>query len=178
MFHARIPVVRFVAEVTVNRSRSYIKCDLVPYRVTAVQNSAMIRAYVEWDSSGKLRDLLLVVKRFAKSRGIADASSGFLSSYAWVLFTLHVLLHHGFLPTLSIESSQAGFHLNDENVQHDKLDNTPISVLFFLVLRYFDEFDIMTSTATLRGFGEVSIDTLNAFSVEFVDKNCLFLLYR
>jgi DNA polymerase sigma len=122
----------------------------------------MIRAYLQWDPTGTLRQLLLLIKRFAKSRGIADASSGYLSSYAWVLLGLHALLRLRYLPVLTPEFSAdglpVGFLLDPEYVPEGsrRLSATPVSVLFYQVLHYFSaEFDVSRSTATLRGRGEV-----------------------
>jgi hypothetical protein len=117
----------------------------------------MIREYIEWDASGHLQRLLLLVKRFVKSRGIADASRGFLSSYAWVLLTLHVLLRQRLIPTMTLNATAKGFVLDCEGIDSGKLKGTPVSVLFFRVISYYcGDFDVMRSTATLRGAGEVS----------------------
>ena len=42
----------------------------------------------------------LIVKKWAKSRNIADASTGTLSSYCWVLMTLHYCQIKGIVPSL------------------------------------------------------------------------------
>ena len=50
----------------------------------------------------QVRVLALAVKHWARCRGIADASDGTLSSYAWVVLVLHFLQHRvpAVLPSL------------------------------------------------------------------------------
>jgi len=50
------------------------------------------------DASGKVLDLALLVKKFAKAHGVSDAKDGYLSSYSWVSLVLHFLLRHEYLP--------------------------------------------------------------------------------
>lgn len=177
ILHARVPVIRFTSNLLGFRSHSTpatrtVNCDLTSYRHNAMCNSAMIRAYLQWDASGKLKQLLLLLKLFAKSHGIADASKGYLSSYAWVLMGLHVMLHHGYLPELVLDPNPAtpyGFSLDPKNVITgcQGLSDTPVSVLFYQVVSYFSSggFDVLTSTATLRGSGEVSYSELHMINV-------------
>lgn len=134
-----------------------VECDLTCYRHHAVMNTVMIGEYIKWDSSGKLQQLLLLVKYFAKCRGMSDASLGYLSSYGWVVFTLHVLLHQHLLPPMILtSSSEVGFVLDVHNVDGRVLAETPVSILFYRVLKYMSiELDVIESTVTLRGHGEV-----------------------
>ena len=55
----------------------------------AIENSALIRAYMSADV--RARQLVFVIKHWAKQRKINDPFRGTLSSYAYVLMTIHFL---------------------------------------------------------------------------------------
>jgi len=55
----------------------------------AIRNSALLAAYMACDP--RARPLCLVVKHWAKRRAVNEAYRGTLSSYCWVLMTIHVL---------------------------------------------------------------------------------------
>lgn len=145
-----------------------VQCDLTRHRHYALLNSSLIRDYLEWDSSGTLRQLLLLVKLFAKRRGLADASCGYLSSYSWVVLSLHVLLRLRLLPVLVLApETQRGYMLDSSGVDCNGLRDTPVSVLLLRVLSYFSsELDVARCVATLRGHGEVGMHYL------LIEDNC------
>ena len=62
----------------------------MPGNAVAHANSRLLKAY--GDKAPAFRALVLVVKSWAKSRGLNDASEGYLSSYAHALTCLHFCL--------------------------------------------------------------------------------------
>jgi len=81
--HARVPVVKFRCPVT------KIDCDCCFDNLLAVANTKLLRDYAAIDP--RLRQLALVIKFWAKQRGVADAYRGTLSSYAYVLLATFLL---------------------------------------------------------------------------------------
>ena len=80
---ARVPIVKFEA-------REYEReCDVGINNLLALENSGLIRAYMACDA--RARQLTYVIKHWAKQRKINDPFRGTLSSYAYVLMTIHFL---------------------------------------------------------------------------------------
>lgn len=76
-------------------SVNVIGCNPLP-----VQMTELVSDYINLDGTGKVRDFLQTVKLFASSHHISDPASGYLSSTAWYVMALHVLLKNGLLPNL------------------------------------------------------------------------------
>ncbi|KAI8025349.1 UTP:RNA uridylyltransferase 1 [Camellia lanceoleosa] len=80
---ARVPIVKLMDPVTA------ISCDICINNVLAVVNTKLLRDYAQIDV--RLRQLALIVKHWAKSRGVNATYQGTLSSYAYVLMCIHFL---------------------------------------------------------------------------------------
>ena len=78
---ARVPILKF--------NYKNFDVDLSMYNQCAIHNSKMLEAYARIDP--RVRELVFLVKKYAKACGIADASRGSLSSYAWSLMVIHFL---------------------------------------------------------------------------------------
>ena len=70
-------------------------CDINVNNSVGIRNTRLLRAYSKVDA--RVRLLVLAVKRWAKARGINDASHGTLSSYSLVLMCVH-FLQYGCVP--------------------------------------------------------------------------------
>lgn len=71
------------------------ECDICIEHALVQRNTLLLRTYAAVDSRAK--QLLLAIKIWAKRAGVADASSGTLSSYGWALlgiFYLQVRAEH------------------------------------------------------------------------------------
>jgi DNA polymerase sigma len=118
---------------------------------------------MSWDDSNTIRKLLLLLKKFTKSQNIHGAADGYLSSYCWVLMTLHVLIREQYIPQFELSSNHdIAKSLNDviifnsHNLSNDKIKNTSISYLFYRIVTYYSrEFNVFSDVVTLRSFGEV-----------------------
>ena len=80
---ARVPIVKF------NSDQYGYACDIGVNNLLAIENSQLIRAYMTADV--RARQLVFIVKHWAKHRKINDPFRGTLSSYAYVLMTIHYL---------------------------------------------------------------------------------------
>jgi DNA polymerase sigma len=77
---ARIPIVKFT-------DRMYgIQCDVCINNRLALRNTELLAAYVRCDA--RFRYLGLLVKLWAKRRGVNSPYNGTLSSYAWLLLVI------------------------------------------------------------------------------------------
>ncbi|KAF9431190.1 hypothetical protein BGZ76_000514 [Entomortierella beljakovae] len=77
---AKVPIVKF------KDSHTGIECDLNVQNPLGIYNSQLIRAYLEIDE--RLGRFLMILKHFAKSHQINDASNGYLSSYAFTIMAI------------------------------------------------------------------------------------------
>ena len=66
-----------------------VDVDICLNNKLALQNTRLLRRYAEIDP--RVRPLIFIIKRWAKQRGCNDPKNSTLSSYAWVLLTLHFL---------------------------------------------------------------------------------------
>lgn len=80
---ASVPIIKFVDTI------SGCECDINVNNTVGVRNTHLLRAYCGVDS--RVRPLVVVVKKWAKTQGINDASQGTLSSYALTLMVIHYL---------------------------------------------------------------------------------------
>lgn len=94
---ARFTHINFEQHVSphVQVSVNVIGCNPLP-----VQMTELVQDYINLDTTNKVRDFLQTVKLFASSHHISDPASGYLSSTAWYVMALHVLLKHNLLPNL------------------------------------------------------------------------------
>ena len=80
---ARVPIVKFAAV------RFGFECDIGVNNLLALENSALLKAYMACDV--RARQLTYAIKHWAKQRKINDPFRGTLSSYAYVLMSIHYL---------------------------------------------------------------------------------------
>ena len=70
----QVPLVRCVDELA-----GRVACDVVPSNVSGVQNSKLLACYTS--SQPAFKQLAMLVKMWAKRRGLNNAMKGGLSSY-------------------------------------------------------------------------------------------------
>ncbi|ORY06553.1 PAP/OAS1 substrate-binding domain-containing protein [Basidiobolus meristosporus CBS 931.73] len=88
----RIPIIKLKDPV------SELNCDIGFNNRLAVYNTRLLRMYAEVDS--RVKEIVAIVKHWAKSRQINEPYLGTLSSYAYVLMIIFVLQQRGVLPCL------------------------------------------------------------------------------
>ncbi|KAG0256750.1 hypothetical protein BG011_004327 [Mortierella polycephala] len=88
---ARVPIVKL-------NHVNGIACDIGYQNDLAIWNTRLLRAYCRIDE--RVRDIVVIVKMWAKRRKINNPYMGSLSSYAYVLLVIHVLQRRGVLPNL------------------------------------------------------------------------------
>jgi hypothetical protein len=93
---ARIPVLKF------KLPQSSTKVDITINNELPLHNTRLLKAYADIDP--RVRQLIFLVKHWAKQRYINDAYTGSLSSYAWVLMCVFVAQRAGVVPVLQLPS--------------------------------------------------------------------------
>lgn len=177
---ARVPVCK-ILELSMN-----LPCDIVMNYKLGMYNSDLIQCYVQMDPSQKVFRFLLFLKIFMKSRNMCDASKGYPSSYTWILLGLHVLIHHGFLPsTLLLYQGRSfceGFDVSYDHegystgLRHDLprscqylLSQVSLIELFYLFCEYLLQVSV-DDILTLRMDGIVltktDMETLSPLSIK------------
>jgi hypothetical protein len=88
---------------------------------TAKQHSALLRTYIHLDPTNKVRDFITTLRGFVKDQGIVGQTSGkeennpcgqkvktgCLSTYAWSVLAIHVLLKFQLLPNVHSSMTSA-----------------------------------------------------------------------
>uniref|UniRef100_A0A1I8J737 RNA uridylyltransferase n=1 Tax=Macrostomum lignano TaxID=282301 RepID=A0A1I8J737_9PLAT len=159
---AKVPIVKF-------RHRKFdCEGDVSLYNRLASANTKMLRTYAMLDR--RVRDLGYIVKVFAKSCGIGDASRGSLSSYTYVILTLHYLQSEGLVPCLQelydgwperpapqrqIDGWNAWFQDDRAEIAQRWRPRSDKSIgeLWLGFLRYYLEFDWRSRVVTIRRSG-------------------------
>lgn len=149
---ARVPILKFKYKI--------YEIDLSMYNQCALYNSKLLKAYVDIDE--RTSQLFCVVKRMAKSCGIADATKGSLSSYAWALLVIHYLqrLYPPILPVLQevkrgMSKPTVGVNgwnvwFSEDRVKMEPYNTMTMTQLFKGFYRYYSVFNFNTSVVTIR----------------------------
>ncbi|KAG5191619.1 hypothetical protein JKP88DRAFT_295551 [Tribonema minus] len=90
---ARVPVIKVV-----DPNCGGIAIDLVINNHHAVHNTRLMKAYAQFDE--RCRQLIFIIKHWAKCRRLNEASMGTLSSYSLSMMVVHYLQGVGILPNL------------------------------------------------------------------------------
>ncbi|OUM65265.1 hypothetical protein PIROE2DRAFT_21919, partial [Piromyces sp. E2] len=80
---AKVPICKFVDPET------NLSCDINVNNTVALQNSMMVKTYASIEKRAK--QLIILIKHYAKRRMINDATGGTLSSYCWVNMVINFL---------------------------------------------------------------------------------------
>mmetsp|Transcript_64209 Transcript_64209/g.111964 ORF Transcript_64209/g.111964 Transcript_64209/m.111964 type:complete len:623 (-) Transcript_64209:273-2141(-) len=88
-FRGRDPKVTLMAPRSLDDSGSCIPIDFSVNAATPLCNSVLINACAHVDPRARM--LILLVKRWAKDRGICHAAKGHLMPYAWTLLCIYFL---------------------------------------------------------------------------------------
>ena len=83
--NARVPI------CIVRDAKTGVECDLAVGNYLGVQNTQLLRAYVDFDP--RAAQLMTLVKYWAKQKHLAKARSGGLSSYTWSIMAIFFLQH-------------------------------------------------------------------------------------
>ncbi|KAI9334618.1 hypothetical protein BDR26DRAFT_866925 [Obelidium mucronatum] len=81
---AKVPICKFYDPIT------ELSCDVNVNNILALQNTELIKKYVELDD--RVRPFVTIIKHWAKQRSLNDAAKGgTLSSYCWVIMCINFL---------------------------------------------------------------------------------------
>ncbi|RWS31424.1 TUT7/ZCCHC6-like protein, partial [Leptotrombidium deliense] len=151
---AKVPILKFDFVLRYQDTSQKYECDISLYNRLALYNTKLLRTYCEIDE--RVRKLGFIVKYFAKTCEIGDASRGSLSSYAYTLMTLHYLqqcnppvipvlqeMYEGIKPECMIDGCNTWFYEDYQNIpniwKHFRTNNLSVAELFVGFLRYFSE---------------------------------------
>lgn len=145
------------------KTRQNVPCTLVLESQLPVMSTKYVADYINLDATGKVKLFLDIIKKFIKSHGICDTSKGFLSSFAWQVLGLHVLMREQLLPNIHSAATSNSFGLSSPLPPLDQLRRvtterfSAVSVVNLLdrFFRYYVEgFQLFSSVVTLRNQGE------------------------
>ncbi|KXJ93785.1 hypothetical protein Micbo1qcDRAFT_39115 [Microdochium bolleyi] len=139
-----------------------LACDMNVNNTLALENTRMIRTYVEIDD--RIRPLAMIVKHWTRRRIINDAAfGGTLSSYTWICMIIAFLqlrqppvvpaLHqrqHQMLPKKDGEMAAFADDLNQLRGFGDKNKSTLGDLLFQFFRFYAHEFDYANNVLSIR----------------------------
>ena len=154
---ARFVHINFVAYD--NRMRINVPCTVVLENELPLQGTLLIREYMRYDRSGKIRGFFSIIKKFVKSHKICDVSTGFLSMFAWYIMGLHVLLRFNYIP--NIHQHGLSFDENPYGPEYmafanAKINNVHIMELLDRFFRYYvEDFDTFLRVVSIQGQGEI-----------------------
>jgi len=116
-FRGQEPKVTLLAPASLGLFSESIPIDFAVNVVTPFYNAALLTECGQIDSRAK--ELILIVKRWAKDRGICHAAKGHLSPYLWGLLTIYFLQvgvtdEGALLPPLDQFEMSAGLLANDK----------------------------------------------------------------
>ena len=123
----------------------------------AVANSSLLREYSLIDDS--VREIMVVVKKWAKDNKVCAAQDNTLSSYAWLNMVVFYLQCLGFVPNLQCPNlmEQVGYKRDSQNYWHNVNDLDTCYLTFEQVSKVWkqpEQFSSKTisNTALLYGF--------------------------
>ena len=85
---AQVPILRFNLSVD-RRINAWVAVDLSLGNPLGMVNTELLARYADVDK--RVAPLVHAIKRWSKNRGVADASRGRLSSYAYVVMVIFYL---------------------------------------------------------------------------------------
>jgi hypothetical protein len=101
-----------------------VQCDINVDNHIGIRNSWLLRCYSELDP--RIREFIYVVKKFAKAADLNDASGGSLSTYSWLLLSIHFLqsgIKPAVLPIVQQEINKKSGKIFHEHFAHDELED-------------------------------------------------------
>ena len=112
ILNARVPILKFLLDGGVGAPIPRpVPVDLCFNNLNGCRNSELVRRLSALEP--RFRPLAMLIKLWAKRRGLVDSSIGRFSSYALVLLVIHFLQGRGILPRgeafVSIANGVAGF---------------------------------------------------------------------
>jgi hypothetical protein len=166
-FRGEEPKVTLLAPASFGLTADAIPIDFSVNAAVPLYNAALLTECGQMEP--RARDLILLVKRWAKDRGVCHAAKGHLSPYTWgllVLFYLQVTDDEGpYLPKLSNFKMASGLMKNP--LGNDSTSWTPSSSkvtagdLFKKFMHFYStEFDWRTEAVSVRAGKRQKVETM------------------
>lgn len=178
-FGARVPIIHWAP-----RKPGYLACDISVNNNLAVINSRLIGAYCSIDP--RMQPLGIVVKSWAKARGINDRSRGTLSSFSLLLMLIHFLQRRSppILPSLqdlALELNEPLIYLQGSDIRfisdkqaiesemhrlrNGSQNEESLGQLLYEFFRYYG-FEYKNGVVGIRDLRQFQSDEANAGSAE------------
>jgi len=160
---ARTPIVKF------EDPTRKIKADLSYGNHLGVLKADLIRFFCSVDP--RVRDLILVVKHWAKKRNINDSTSYTLNSFVYTLLVIHFLQQRqpSIVPTLKIHGKQENSHLLEKQTKIPI--NNPLELILFPI--YDFNFPPVHHQNT-ESFGDLLLLFFRHYALDFdYEKHCV-----
>lgn len=154
LIHAKVPILRCTYVST------GIKMDLNCNNIVGIRNTHLLRCYSQIDD--RVSPLIVVVKLWAQSHDINDASRCTLSSYSLALMVIHFLqygaqpavlpnLQRLFQQRFSPSQPVSSIPKHDRPYMYRSSNSASLSDLFTSFLRYYSaDFDFSVHVASVR----------------------------
>ncbi|PGH18296.1 hypothetical protein AJ79_00635 [Helicocarpus griseus UAMH5409] len=155
--HARVPIVK------IWDPELRLACDMNVNNTLALENTRMIRTYVEIDE--RVRPLAMIVKHWTKRRILNDAAlGGTLSSYTWICLIINFLQTRNPPVLPSLQKRRAGQQTSGDKIPGSTFDDdleklagfgrenkSSLGELLFQFFRYYGhEIDYETKVMSVR----------------------------
>ncbi|CAE7436503.1 URT1 [Symbiodinium pilosum] len=155
-FRCEEPKVTLMGPSTMSVSGQGIPVDFSVNCATPGCHAALVSACAEMDV--RSRDLILLVRRWSKDRGVCHVARGHLSPYGWTLLTIYYLqVKAVMLPPLSAVRSGADYVVkptadpNSTQGEGEEGSNLTVGDLFFGFIGFYEhEIDLQCEAVSLR----------------------------
>lgn len=140
--------------------------DVVVNSFSSLQERALIDSCQTHDP--RARALILLVRRWAKYRGLCHTSQGHLSPHVWSLLAVKYMQERNMLPKIETVSGTCSPQVNWSTCQGTK-NSTDVSMMFAGFFEWISDLDLLngsmevlkTKTATRHGTGLCISDPFN-----------------
>lgn len=117
----RVPIIKMVQKPTAENPQE-IQCDIGFRNHLAIRNTHLLLSYSECDA--RVKQMVLVIKWWAKKRHINSPYRGTLSSYGYVLMILHYLINIVQPPVLpNLQLQRIPENTSDDEIYHKQGEN-------------------------------------------------------
>lgn len=142
-FTSSEPKVTLIAPPFIGNEGDNVVLDVSVNSITPLYHSAVLQESGNIDARAK--SLMLLVKRWAKYRGLCHAAKGHLSPYAWSLLTLYFLQvgseEEPLLPSMHGASSDGKQILRCGNLEAMPASSKSVAELFHEFMHFYSKFN-------------------------------------
>lgn len=151
-FTSSEPKVTLIAPPFIGNEGDNVVLDVSVNSITPLYHSAVLQESGNIDA--RARSLMLLVKRWAKYRGLCHAAKGHLSPYAWSLLTVYFLQvaseEEPLLPSMHGSSSNGKQILCCGNLEPSSTSSKSVAQLFHEFMQFYSKFNWAQESVCVR----------------------------